>query len=421
MLDWRMRPHRRLGSVLDSGWSVAAVSGPSALRLGKLALLLLLVACRPPDRPAAEGAAGTASFRGQTLRIASFVNYLVPAVARAFEDQTGAKIQLESYESNEDLIARIESGAPLDVIFPSGYAVERMLLRDQLRPMSRPQVPNLVQVPERFRNPPADPGLRHCVPYTWAVTGLGVVSRRDLPGRDPDSLTALFPRDRPLAGDNPAPPQLVFADDMRAVLGTALRSMGLSASTRDPGELGRLRELMRREGPRVVDIVNDVGGTLKAGRAPLGLGWSADITETSTHDPQVRFVVPREGVLLFIDYACVPRRSAQPALAFAFLNHLLNPQIAAQVANVQFYVAPNQGSAPLLRMEARALGGILDTLLANRRFEVPTDVGPALPTYQEIWSELKAGVAARAAVQAAQAAAPPSQAPRRPHRGGGHR
>lgn len=347
-------------------------------------LLIAAVGCR-------EGVKGSPSnraesFVGQTLRVSSFPGYLVPEVTRSFEEHTGAKLLIESYPSNEDLIARIEGGAQVDVIFPSGYAVERLLLRERLRPMDRGRVPNLIQVPERFRNPPADPSLRHCVPYTWSLTGLGVLSNRALPGRDPESLSALFP-----AAPATAPP-MILLDDMRATLGIALRSLGFSASSREPAELKRARELLLSQAPRIVGFALDVGPALLQHRAPLALGWSGDVLSARLRDEQIRFIVPREGALLFIDYACVPRASAHPELAFAFLNHLLDPQIAAQVANVELYVSPNLGTQRLLRPEARWLVGTLESVLANGRFEVPRDVGPAQRLYQEAWDALKAAV-----------------------------
>lgn len=374
-----------------------------ALALVVSSLGLGLVGCRDgrrgqPQDPLGLQAAGAERFAGQTLRVSTFPGYLVPDVTRAFAEHTGARLLVETHASNEELVQRIEAGAPFDVIFPSGYAVERLLLRDRLRPMDRGRVPNLIQVPERFRNPPADPSLRHCVPYTWSVTGLGLLSNRALPGRDPDSLSALFPAGprsgEPARAREPQPPPMLLLDDMRATLGVALRSLGLSASTRDPQDLQRARDLVLRQAPRIAGFTLDVGPALLRHQVALSLGWSGDVLSASLRDDRIRFIVPREGVLLFIDYACVPRSSGRPELAFAFLNHLLDPQVAAQVANVELYVSPNLGNQRLLRPEARWLVGTLDSLLGTGRFEVPRDVGPAQRYYQEAWDAIKAAAPA---------------------------
>lgn len=351
---------------------------------------------RPPPQPKPAATGGT-------LRVYNFESYLGATAVSTFEERSNAKVQLETYKSNEDLVRGLEGGGRYDVIFPSSYAVERLVQRGLLREMDRERVPNLIQVPERFRNPPVDPGLRHCVPYTWSMTGLGLLSPRTSRARDPDSLSALFadraaekPTERGAERAEAKAERVLMLDDMRATMGVALRYLGLPASTQKPEEVTRAKDLLLGQAPRVARYVSDVGPPLAAGEARLALAWSGDVLEQVQRNPDLRFVVPREGTILYVDYACVPRSAPSPELAFAFLNHLLDPQIAADFTNTTMFATPNLGAQKLLHPEARWLWATLDAVKDQGRFEMLRDVGPAAPLYEAAWREVRARSAAPA-------------------------
>lgn len=346
-------------------------------------LLLCLPACKEEQRPTSAARSRVESLAGQTLRVYSFPNYFGRMTISSFEARTGSKVVVETYASNEEMIGSLEVGARHDVVFPSSYAVERLVGKGLLKAMERDRVSNLIQVPERFRNPPVDPGLRHCVPYTWSLTGIGVYAPREGRSRDPDSLKAIF---------GPEGGKVLMLDDMRATLGVALRYLGLPASTQDAAEVAQARDLLLAQAPRVLRYVSDAGPALRSGQAGAALAWSGDVLAMQRKSEDVRFVLPREGTLLYVDYACVPERSPNPALAFAFLNHLLEPQVAAEITNSQLWATPNTGAQKHLEPEAKWLWGILDAVKDQGRFEMLRDVGPAMPLYAQAWQEVKAKV-----------------------------
>lgn len=362
------------------------ISAPSlaAVRFGPLVVALLLAAggCR------GRGDAGRSGSRAQSrgtpvLRVYNFANYFGRTTVSSFEEKIGAKVVVESYQTNEEMLHALRRGKSCDVVFPSSYAVERLLQEGRLRRMDRDRVPNLLQVPERFRNPPVDPSLQHCIPYTWSMTGIGLLSPRQQVGQDPDSLAVLF-------GERGA--RVAMIDDMRATLGVALRYLGFSASTRQPEEIARARDLLLSQSSRVLAYVNDVGPMLSRGQVGLALAWSGDVLEVVRRNPDVRFVVPKEGTLLYVDYACVPEKAHNPDLAFAFLNHLLDPGVAAEITNGQLWATPNLGAQKMLQPEARWLWGILDAVKDQGRFEMLRDVGPAVAHYEAAWKAVKARV-----------------------------
>lgn len=325
---------------------------------------------------------------GQTLRIGAFPDYLARAAVQGFETRTGNKIVVETYKTNEELLERLGRGVRYDVIMPSSYAVEKLIQKGQLSMMQRERVDNLTHVPPNFRNPPYDPGLEHCVPYVWSLLGLGIVARRDNPQRDPDRWQSLF---ETTSSEASGPSKVVMLDDMRATIGVALRSLGRSASSRERQDLLDAQKRLLEQLPRVQDYVEDSSLPLRRGESPLVLAWSTELYDLMRKRSEVRFVLPADGTLLYVDYACVTASSTQKEVAFAFLNHLLDPFVAAETTNATMLATANQPARKLLDTEARWMWGTFDTVLSHSHnsYEILRDVGPAQPLYDEVWQTVK--------------------------------
>jgi spermidine/putrescine transport system substrate-binding protein len=339
--------------------------------------------------------------RGQTLHVAAFPGYLAKSVLDGFESQTGNKVVVETYRSNEELIARLAENRPYDLIVPSSYAVERLLREQKILPLNRERIPNAANIPTLFRNPPFDPGLQYCVPYVWSLLGLGMKTdhAKDI-GPDPSHWPDLFSV-APLASSAPRP-KVVMLDDMRATLGVALRALGRSASSQSAADLLAAQELLIKQLPRVTEYLDDPSVPLSRGDVTLALSWSTELFDLIRKRPNIRFVLPIEGTLLYVDYACVPKPAAQPEVAFALLNYLLDPFIAAQTTNATMLATANQEARKLLDVEARWMWGTFDSLTTHARaYEVLRDVGAAQPLYDRAWATVKQALATQQAQQAA--------------------
>ena len=354
--------------------------------------LLLAAACAATllacSKPASQQYIVPPLPSGHTLRVYSFKDYFVPETLSAFEAKTGNKVVVETYETNEEMLERLRQGGAYDVVFPSTYAAEQLITHGQARPMIRERVPNIGNVPAVMRNPPFDAGLRHCIPYIWTMLGLGVwVDGVDV-SREPD-LAALFAT---------RGPRVVMPDDPRATLGIALKMLGRSPSSQKPADIDAARDLLLAQLSRVHDYVDDPALSLKKRDVHMALAWSTEIFELRNRDPSVRFVVPREGTLFYIDYACVLSRSPQPDVAFAFLNHLLDPYTASEITNTRMLALANQEARAMLRPEARWMWGLFEGIASrSRSYEVLRDVGAAEAQYQQAWRTVKDALRAQQA------------------------
>ncbi len=350
-------------------------------------------------------AAGMRLLHGQTLRVAAFPDYLSTATLESFESQTANKVIIETYKSNEELMDRLSHGVRYDVVIPSSYLVERLLRQGQLLPMRRELVANLIHVPILFRNPPYDSGLEHCVPFVWSIVGLGFLSKRTAVGRDPDRWQDLFTTAATTALTSQA--KVLMLDDMRATLGVALRSLGHSASSDRREDLLDAQKRLLQQMPRVEDYVEDPSLALSRGESSFALTWSTEMFDLMRRRTDLHFALPEEGTLLYVDSACVLKSSEHPEAAFTFLNHLLDPFVAAELTNATMLATANQDGRLLLEAEARWMWGVFDSLTErSSSFEILRDVGPAQPIYEETWRTVKAALAAQKATAAGQRSKP---------------
>jgi spermidine/putrescine transport system substrate-binding protein len=358
------------------------------------------------------------------LKIAAFPSYFGEHTLTGFEGASHAQVDYETYLSNEEILERVEAGGAYDVIFPSSYAVEALMRRGALRPFPHEKVPNLHNIPLEFRNPPFDPGMSHCVPYVWSLVGLGIVSVRSDPRRDPDELRSLFepipaglmnpaaiqPRPKPQPLDPPdaevekakkasgEKPDLltkvVMLDDMRATMGAALQVLGYSSSSRKAEEIQAAKKLLIAQFPRVRAYLHDPSDALVTGDARAALAGSIEVYRMTQRRPEIKFVLPRDGSLLYVEYACVPKNAPNPELAYQFLNHLLNPVVAAEITNARLLPIVNLGARQMLEVEGRWLWGTFESLMMHaRRYELLRDVAEAEPLYENAWREVRLALA----------------------------
>jgi spermidine/putrescine transport system substrate-binding protein len=326
---------------------------------------------------------------GQTIRVLAFPDFFAKTTIPRFETETGNHVTLHGYATSEELLAQLAQDSAADVVFPSSYAVERLIREGKLLAMPRERVPNLVHVSTEFRNPPYDPSLQHCVPYSWEAPGLGYVFKNEGQTLEPSSLKDVFDR---------SGPRVVWLDDMRVTIGLALRLLGRSASSQQAADLNEAQQLLLAALPRVDNLVTDAGPLLRTGAISLGLAWSTDIYNLHREREDIRFVPPVEGTLLYVYYACVLSQSMHPEVAFAFLNHLLEPQVAAEISNARMLPMPNEEARRLLESDGRAMWGLFEFLRNhNRSYEALRDVGPALPAYEHTWRAVQEGLAAHKA------------------------
>jgi len=200
----------------------------------------------------------------------------------------------------------------------------------------------------RWRGGPGDATATHAFPYGWGTVGIGY--RTDLVRELPDSWLDLFRPDAATCG------KVQLFANARELVGAALKAGGDSANSTDPLAYQRAERLLHAQktcvaGYRTTNLEADV--PLVTGSVSAAMLYSVDSVLLRKLNPNIRFVMPREGGLVFADYLVVLAASPHKELAYAFLQFLSEPANAARLAVSIKAATPNVPAQSLLPAEIR--------------------------------------------------------------------
>jgi len=337
-------------------------------------LLLFLSGCGPQS-----GSTGTAS----TLNLFIWEEYLDPEVKEDFRKETGIRIIESNFGSNEDMLAKLQAGASFDVIVPSDYMVQVMRRMNLLHPLDHAQIPNSSNLDDWFHRFKYDPKHQHSIPFQWSTTGIAYNKKQVSPA--PDSWAYLFDpvKAAPFKG------RISLLNDPREVIGAALLHLGHPLNSTDPAHLARAEALLRAQKPFIAKYDSEsFEDSLAAAETVIAHGWSGEIAVAQTENPDIAFVLPKEGAIVFVDNLAIPASAKNKDAAHRFINYLLRPEVAAKIANYTLYGSANKAALPLIDEEVKNGPGFLHP--DNVPLHEIEDLGEATALYDQLWTRLKA-------------------------------
>ena len=346
-------------------------------------LVALPLAVLAQDSEAVEPYECPEGYEGQELHIYNWSTYIAENTVPDFEEACGVTVTYDTYESNEDMLARIQQGNPgFDIIFPGSYIVPVMVDEELLIPIDLELIPNLANIFEPFQERNYDLENEYTVPYL--ISSLGVGYNTEV---FPDGITSweqVWNHDGNVA----------WIDDPRIMMGIALNILGLDPNTEDPAEIEAARDYLVENGSNVVTIASDDGQDILArGDVDIAIDYSGDIfsmadeCECDTFD----YAIPDEGTNFELDAVAIPVDAPNPELAMVFMNYLLHPQVAADIANFTAYGTPNQAAveAELVDPEYLENPAIYPSEEVMSRLFLLSDVSTeAQELYNNAWDEL---------------------------------
>lgn len=349
---------------------------------------------QPDDEPASDAPAAASARCGDASQLSdsiSFYNwgdYIDPEVLTLFEEECGVDVIYDTFSSNEDLLAKLQGGASgYDIIVPSDYMVTIMVQLGLLKELDHANLPNLAHISENFLDQPFDPGNRYSVPYMWGVAGIGYDA--DQMENPPTSLAAIFD---PAQAEQYAG-KISLLNDSRETLGAALKYLGYSMNSTDPAQLEEAKQVLLAVKPYVLTFDSDTySDIVVSGETVMGHGWNGGFAVAIAENPDrnLGFVIPEEGLTLFIDNFAIPSTAPNPYTAEILINFLHEPEIAAQISAAVLYATPNEAAMEFLPDEVRNNTGIYPPQEALANTEYINDVGEATQLYERIWTEVKA-------------------------------
>lgn len=319
----------------------------------------------------------------KVLNIFSWDGYVdYASVIQPFEQQTGIKVNYAPFSTNDEMFKKLqENGASeYDLVIASDYILNTARLEGLMLPLDKEQLPNFANLDERFISQYFDPDNEYVVPYMSGIPL--IVYNPDMVQIEIDGFEDLWD---PSLADS-----IGLIDDARVSIGMVLLSMGQSMNTTDDAVLAQAKEKLfaLRENIHVLEYEN-LHNSLISGDISVAYTFTPYVALALDANPNLKVVWPKEGLGFGIDGAFIPANAPHPDNAHAFLNYLLDGQVAAVTAEWQYYCTPNAAAQEFLSDAYKnnpVFNGIYD------RFgdaEYVMNLGADESKFQDIWTEFK--------------------------------
>ncbi len=329
------------------------------------------------------GCSGKNSAKNQKkLYIFNWTYYIPDSVIKKFEKEFNVDVIYDSFASNEEMFAKLKAGgADYDITFPSGDYVSIMIKEGMIQEIDRGKISTFKNIdPEVLSRCDFDPGNKYSVPYYMGAAGIAVNKAKVAKY---DKSWSIFGR-KDLAG------KMVMLDDMREVLGDALKFLGYSVNSVDEVELAKARDLVNKGWkPNLLKFDAEAfAKNFASGEVLVAQGYAesiyAEVDKAKWNE--VDFFIPKEGGPMYIDSMVLLKNSKNKDLAYKFMDFIHRPEVYAEF--VDYFGFPATCNVP-----ARALkkGNTWYSAESLATCELKKDVGADLEKYNKVWQEIRVG------------------------------
>jgi spermidine/putrescine transport system substrate-binding protein len=286
-----------------------------------LALLVIIAAVSP-----GHGA-------DKVLNLYIWSEYIPEEVLADFTRETGIKVNISTYDSNEAMYAKVKLvGKGYDLVVPSSDYVGLMRRQGMLTRIDTKKISNFKQISPQFTDLSFDPGNTYSVPYMWGSTSLAI-NTDIVPAETVQKLADLWKPE--LKG------KLLMPNDPREVMGIGLKVLGYSINEKDPEHLRQAYEKLRTLMPMVRVFDSDSPKqALLSGEVAVGLVYNGEAYIANSENEAIRYIYPPEGFSLWLDSFCIPRGAENVDAAYRFIDYVLQPKISAIISESMGYSSP---------------------------------------------------------------------------------
>ncbi len=257
-------------------------------------------------------------------------------VNEEFTKATGIKVNYSTYASNEDLYAKLKSGATgYDVIIPSDYMIKRLADENMLEELDYGNIPNYQYIYDDFKGLYYDPNEKYTVPYTYGIIGVIYNSARVDEADVKDQSWDLMWNEK-------YSKMILQFNNSRDAFGTAMYLEGIDVNTTDEALWRRALDRLARQKPIVQSYVMDeIYNKMESGEAWIGSYYVGDYLSMYENNEDLAFYFPKEGTNYFIDAMCIPKGCKNKKAAEMYIDFMLQKDIAVANAEYIYYASPN--------------------------------------------------------------------------------
>jgi spermidine/putrescine transport system substrate-binding protein len=317
------------------------------------------------------------------LYLYTWTQYTDKELLTNFSAQTGMKVLADVYDSNDVMLAKFQAGGggTYSIIYPSDYMVQKMVGKNLLAEINRDRLIGLDNLFPRFQNPSYDENNRYSIPFNWGTTGL--IYNSEVLQNPPEDWEYLWQNKAQLNK------RMTLLNDVREVMGATLRMLGYSYNSQDENQIKQAYEKLQTLKPAIAAFDTDAWqNQMLAGDLFLAMCYSADGIRVSQENPKFKYVIPRSGSSLWTDTIVIPKTAPNPDGAYAWINFILQPEIAAQVSQRLSVATPNSSGFEQLPKQLQTNISLFppESILENCERITPLDKYDEI--YERYWTKL---------------------------------
>lgn len=283
------------------------------------------------------------AFAEGELKVYHWFEYIPDDLVQKFEAETGIKVTIDTFDSNEAMLASLKAGklGQYDVAVPADFMVGIMAADGMLDSFTPAEMPNLGNIEPQWLDVPFDPGRSHSIPYQWGSTSFSV--NRDVYQGDISSLATIFDPPAELSG------KINVLDSQNEVLILGSLYLGIPQCTQDREALKALNDMLLAAKPHWASFGSDIAkDVLVSGDAAAGMIYNGFSAKARAEGANVEYVYPKEGHVVWMDNVVLLKDAPNRENALKFMNFLLVPENAAAVTNYAAYTSGVAGVDPFL-------------------------------------------------------------------------
>lgn len=276
-------------------------------------------------------------FEGQTLYIYNWGEYTGENILSDFEEETGATVVQENFDSNEQMYIKVANGEAYDILVPSDYMIQRLISEGFLQKLDKSKIDCMDKLADAVKGLPYDPGNDYSVPYFWGTVGI-VYDKNKVDIEDLEREGYNIFLDEKYRGD------VYLYDSERDSFMMALKALGYSMNTDDEQEIQEAYEWLVQcvETMDTEIVMDEIIDNMAQGRKALGLIYSGDASYVMAENEDMGYYMPESGTNLWSDAMVIPKNAKNPELAHAFINFATDYEGAYDNSSYVGYTSANQ-------------------------------------------------------------------------------
>ncbi|QEW07935.1 polyamine ABC transporter substrate-binding protein [Nitrincola iocasae] len=316
----------------------------------------------------------------ETLNIYNWGEYINPEVLTRFTEETGIQVKLDTYSSNEEMLAKLQAGATgYDIVFPSVHMQDIMAKLDLLEKTDINQYSGFENIDRSFLTAESDPNGEYCLPYAWGT--VGILYNKNLTP-DLSSWEDFF--ELPGEGKN-----IAMLDDMREVISVGLIANGKSVNTTDRDDLESAQEYIIQQKDNISAFTYDSIPMVQSGDIAAAQWYVGAMLYVFDNPDELAYVIPEEGATMYQENMCVLKRAPNKTNAKKFMEFFTQPEIAALNTRQQTNGTMNTEAIELLPDSLRNNPSINPPEDVKAKLQLFKELGEGIRLYDRVWTRIR--------------------------------